>query len=224
MSSKLVSFLFCVLSLHFFAQLKTIKPVKTHPKHTNFGIGVGYTRSVIFLSRNVKENNDANGIQISAVYGGAKLFRFSGEYSYYFPITIEPTWFNIKAKTFEINTHIIARFKNSDAFFYPLFGLSANYFTGYFTGQNDFQNLADKYKINTTISTNWVGINIGTGYEYYVKPVSLFFDYKMRVGLEENKRALNIMDVCLIAGLRYNIKVPSIYNLYRGTKSRYMLN
>lgn len=224
MKTMLLSSLFCFLFLATGAQIKTAKPIKTYPKHTNFGIGVGYTRSVIFLSRNVKENNDASGLQISAVYGGAKLFRFSAEYSYYFPIKIEPTWFDIKAKTFEANMHIIARFKNSEAFFYPLFGISANFFQGYFTGRNDFQNLSDRYEANSTVTQNWVGLNIGTGYEYYIKPISLFFDYKMRVGLEEGKKQLNIMDVCLIAGLRYNIKVPSIHNLYRGTKSRYMIN
>gem|GEM_PF-6814592 len=32
------------------------------------------------------------------------------------------------------------------------------------------------------------------------------------------------MDVCFTAGIRYNFKVPSVYKLFKGTKSRYMLN
>lgn len=215
-----------LLLISFFkvnSQIKTNKPVKTHPKETNFAVGFGGTRSVLYLNRNVKENNDAAGLHFSVIYGGSKLLRLSAEYSHFFPINIEPTWQNINAKSIECNMHIIARFTKSKAFFYPIVGLSYNEFNGFFTGKNDFLNLSDKYGKNTQVKTVWYGLNIGTGYEYYIQKVSLFLDYKMRVGFADG-RQLNIMDVCFTAGARFNLKVPSIYKIFSGPRSRYMLN
>ncbi len=205
------------------AQVKIVKPVKTRAKTTNLAIGFGAAKSVLYLNRNVKENNDASGLQASLVYGGSNIFRFSFEYTFYRPINIAPTWYDIKASTFEANMHIIARFKNTDAIFYPLVGISYNTFSGFFTGKNDFLNLLDKYKPNQIVVTQWVGVNIGTGYELFLKRVSFFLDYKMRVGFTDGKKQLNIIDVCFGGGIRYNLKVPSIYKLFRGTRSRYLL-
>jgi hypothetical protein len=206
------------------SQTRVIKPAKKqYPKTTNFGIGAGVTRSVIYLNRNVKEDNDARGYNFSLIYGGSSLLRGSLEYTHYRSISIEPTWYNIKASTIEFNMHIIARFKKTNAFFYPLFGFSYNMFSGYFTGRNDFLNLRERYPVNTTVVTNWSGLNVGTGYEHYIRPVSIFIDYKMRIGFAE-RRNLNIMDVCFSVGIRYNLKVPSIYKLFSGTRSRYLLD
>ncbi len=217
--------LFCNLIFSLcFSQVKVIKPVKTHAKITNLAFGFGAAKSVLFLNRNVKENNDASGLQASLIYGGSNIFRFSLEYTHYRMIDIAPTWYDIKANTIEANMHLIARFKNTDAFFYPLFGISYNSFNGYFTGKNDFLNISEKHKPNQTVVTKWLGVNIGTGYELYFKKMSLFLDYKMRVGYADGKKQLNIMDVCFSIGLRYNIKVPSIYRLFRGTRNRYLIN
>ena len=83
--------------------------------------------------------------------------------------------------------------------------------------------MVDKYKPNQRAVTQWVGVNIGTGYELFLKRVSFFLDYKMRVGFTDGKKQLNIIDVCFSGGIRYNLKVPSIYKLFRGTRSRYLL-
>lgn len=206
-----------------FSQTRVIAPVKKpRPRTTNFGIGAGVTRSVVYLNRNVKENNDAHGYSFSLIYGGSNLFRLSAEYTHYQTINIEPTWYNVKASTFELNMHVIARFRKTNAFFYPLAGISYNTFSGYFTGREDYLNLSEKYPRNKTVSTNWTGVNLGTGYEHFIKPISIFVDYKMRVGLA-NGRDLSIMDVCFSLGIRYNLKVPSVYKLFSGTKSRYLL-
>jgi hypothetical protein len=53
---------------------------------------------------------------------------------------------------------------------------------------------------------------------------SIFGEYKMRVGNSDDKRQINIMDVCFSFGVRYNLKVPSIYRIVNGTKSRYLLD
>jgi hypothetical protein len=207
-----------------FCQVRTIKPVKTHSRKTNLGVGGGITRSVLFLTRNVKENNDAIGYNGSIIYGGEKIFRGSLEYTYYKKINIQPTWYDIKAYTIEANMHLLARFKKTKAYFYPLFGISYNSFSGYFTGLNDFLNLSDKYKKNQVAKTSWLGLNVGAGYEQYFKQISVFGEYKMRVGKSDGQRQINIMDVCFSCGIRYNIRVPSIYRIFNGTKSRYLLD
>ena len=207
------------------AQLRIQKPVKTYPKSTGLYFSAGIGRSVLYLERNVKENNDATGYYLNIQYGGSKLFRLSTEYTYYRPISIAPTWTDIKASTFEMNLQVIARFNQAHAFFYPIFGLSFNRFSGFFTGKNDFMSLANHYPINSTVVNQWVGVNAGTGYEYFYKRVGFFVEYKMRVGIQDgNDRKLNIMDVCYALGIKYNLRVRSIYSIMKGTRNRYFLN
>lgn len=235
-------FIFCTTSV-FFSQKVQQRPSRvpakeikksnspsqqnnTYSKYRNLGIGVGLTRSVVYLARNVKENNDATGLNFALVYDLSHLLRLSGEYTYYFPIDISPTWYNIQASSMEINAHIIARLRNSDSYFYPLFGLSYNSFSGVYTGINDYLNLNLLYTANQKVITNWVGLNVGTGYEYFFKPGSFFIDYKMRVGFTEGTNQLNIQDVCITAGLRFNLRVRSLRSIfiYRDTRSRYLLD
>ncbi len=205
-----------------FCQVRIIKPVKHHPRQTNLSIGGGLNRSVLILNRNVKNDNDALGFNGALTYGGTKFLRAKIEYTHYNRIDIEPTWFNIRSSTIEGNLQLLARFKKTRAYFYPLFGVSHNSFSGYFTGQGDFLNLSEKYKKNTIARTNWFGANVGVGYEYYFKKISFFGEYKMRIGNYD--RQLNIMDVCFSFGLNYSLKVPSVYKLFSGTKKRYLLN
>lgn len=188
---------------------------------TNLEIGGGIMGSVLYLSRNVKEGNDAKGITVMANYGGHKLLRFSAQYTNYFPINIEPTWYTIKANTIEANVEIIARFKNDKTLLYPFAGLSYNTFKGYFTGFNDYLNLRERYKANTNVVSKWLGVNVGTGLEHSFGPLVLFADYKMRVGKMEQKGGFNIMDVCYSAGLRLKITVPTVNKLFYGFNNRY---
>lgn len=204
---------------------RPVKPEKKHPAKSNLSFGVGLNRSVLFLTRNVKENNDANGNTFHLTYGISRIIRASIEYTQYRPINIEPTWYDIKANSIEANVHFLAKFKNTKALFYPMAGISYNHFSGYFTGRNDFMGLSKKYPTNSVVVTNWVGLNVGTGYEHFIGPVSFFMDYKMRVGYNNGKNyELNIMDVCFGLGIKYNLKVPSIYKIVSGTKNRYFLD
>ena len=205
------------------AQVRVVKPIVTHSKTTNLAFGLGFSRSVIYLQRNVKPDNDANGIQANLVYGGSNIFRCSAEYTYYFPISIGPTWYNIKSSSIEANIHAIARFSNTKSYFYPVFGLSYNVFSGFYTGASDYLNLNKLYPIQSQVVTKWLGVNIGTGYELFFAKSSFFIDYKMRIGRTEGKNDLNIMDVCITSGLRYTITIPTFYQLFRGTHSRYSL-
>ncbi len=205
------------------AQVRVVKPVKTRALTTRLGLGAGAAGSVLFLSRNVKENNEAYGFHLSMAYGGTKLFRGIVEYTQFKTMDIAPTWYNVEASTIEANMHIIARFSEGKAVFYPIFGFSYNVFSGFYTGVRDYLNLSTLYEDNSDVRTTWWGFNAGAGYEYFFRRFSFFADYKMRMGVSEGYNEFNIMDVCLSAGLRFNLKVPSIYGLYKGTRSRYTL-
>ncbi len=206
---------------------KSLKPVeKRHAKKTNLGFGFGVTRSVVYLARNVKPDNDATGFNTSLVYGGSKLLRICLEYTRYAKIDIAPTWYNINANTIELNAQALARFRSKKAYFYPMLGVSYNTFAGTYTGINDYLNLGKLYEKNERVVASWIGINVGTGYEYYFKPGSIFLDYKMRIGLTKGTNQINIQDVCISAGLRFNLRAPSFYSIfaYKGTRSRYLLD
>ena len=196
--------------------------MKPRPTYTNLGIGVGITNSVVFLARNTNEKNAALGITASVVYGLSKSFRLSFDYTRYGRIDISPTWYDIKANTFEANLQIMFKSK-SDFYFYPMFGLSYNEFKGYFTGKNDYLNLNSIYPANANVTSRWLGFNSGVGLEYNFKPVIIFGGAKMRVGVSEGDSGLNIMDVCYTFGIRYNLIVPTLYKLFRGG-SRYNLD
>jgi hypothetical protein len=206
------------------AQNKPAK-FKRESEKTNLEIGVGAMGSVLYLGRNIKEDNDAKGFTITGNYGGQKLCRLGFQYTFYRPIDIEPTWYDVKAHTIEANLEMIARFKNNKSYLYPFVGLSYNTFKGYFTGQNDFLGLKEYYPMNTTQRERWMGVNIGTGFEHAMGPIVLFADYRMRVGLQRqygnNGGGLNIMDVCYSAGVRLKMIVPTLHKIYRGISDRY---
>jgi hypothetical protein len=205
-------FVLIFLSFYFLSagQHVVVKPVKKESKTTNLSFCAGLTRSVLFLSRNIKEDNDATGHTAQLLYGGHRLLRVSLEFTNYKSINIEPTWYNIRASTLESNLHIIAKFNDANLYFYPQVGLSFNHFSGFFTGKNDFMGYRMKYPENSVVATNWFGLNVGTGIEYFIKRFSIFGDYKMRMGYYNGfDYQVNIMDVCMSAGIRYTIKVPA---------------
>lgn len=238
--STLLLIFFLFFGLAFFAQTQRrptrpvpkksvvteTKPVSKHQKKANLAFGLGVARSVVYLARNVKPDNDATGIHGTLVYNASRFIRTSLEYTRYQTLDIAPTWYNIKASTVELNMHLLTRFKKTDAYFYPLVGLSYNLFSGRYTGVNDFLHLNTIYHKNQYTHTSWWGLNVGTGYELFFRPGSFFLDYKMRVGVTEGSNQINIQDVCIMAGLRFNLRVPSLYSIfmYKGTRSRYLLD
>lgn len=209
-------------------QSVTLQSKQSESKLTNLGIGVGITRSVIFLSRNILEFNDASGLNICAVYGGNKLVRLTTEYHRFNSINIAPTWYDIKARTYDVNVQFLARFKKNKDLIYPITGISINEFKGFFTGRDDFQNLREKFKINSEVKSYWIGLNFGLGYEHSFGPVNTYIVYKMRVGAQDVNERLNIMDVCYSLGLRYDIKVLKprflMKRIYRSYNNRYLLD
>ncbi len=213
-----------LIAISMASQVRVVKPVKrTKPKSTRLAFFGGLSNSVLLLERNIKDDNSASGYHIGASYGLTRVFRASFEYTKYHQIDIAPTWYNINARTYEFNINAMARMTGTDAFFYPLLGVSYNIFEGYFTGQQDYLNLSRMYEKNANVDTRWFGVNVGVGLEYFIKQFSMYGEFKMRVGQTESGQ-ISIMDVCFTAGLRYNLRVPSLYKVFSGTRSRYLLD
>lgn len=226
---------------HLYAQerLHTKKPVKPpssktdkkeaqEEKSSEFQLGVGAVGSVLYLSRNVKEDNDALGYAFNGIYSNKSTVRVSAQYTKYVPIDIDPTWYDVKANTVETNVELIVLFKNNKTVLYPLVGVSYNTFKGYFTGMSDFLNLRELYKPNTTVTNKWFGVNAGTGVEHAFGHLVIFVDYKMRVGQADKRtgnKGINVMDVCYSGGIRVRFHAPSVHlklhKLWRGTHDKY---
>lgn len=196
-----------------YAQLKVpAKPRTTNPtakkdaekKFTRWSIKAGANLSVIYLARNVKDNNNAPGYCGGLIYEVNDFIRVSTLYTHFQPINIEPTWLNVKANTYEANIEALAKFPNKKTLLYPFVGISYNTYQGFFTGESDYLNLKEYYKVNTVVKNNWLGVNLGAGIEHNFGILGLFIDYRMRVGKQET--AFNIMDVCYTGGIK--IKFP----------------
>lgn len=209
---KLILYITAIITLcssSVFSQIKkTAIPAKTNaiekkdkgPVYTKWSVKAGANISVIYLARNVKDKNNEPGYCGGVTYEMNDFIRISTLYTHFQPINIEPTWLNIKANTYEMNLEILARFPNKKTLLYPFVGLSYNTYNGFFTGEADYLNLKEYYKVNSTIKNKWLGVNIGTGFEHNFGIIGLFLDYRMRVGKQE--KGINIMDVCYTFGLK----------------------
>jgi hypothetical protein len=215
-----------LLSVQGYTQIKIAPP----PKHlvvtkvSSFGIGFGLTRSVVYLPRNTKNNNDATGKNVMLTYDHGNLLRFTLEYNKYNSINISPTWYDVKAWVIESNVYLMAKFADGHGLFYPIAGLSFNQFSGFYTGLNDYLNLKSIYKENTNVTNNWVGLNVGVGYDYCFKNSALSFTYKMRAGRTEGLNEMNIQDICITAAYRVYLSGPTLKKIFKGTRSRYALS
>lgn len=222
--------MFCVY-YNTFAQIPSKLPAKKpitpeeieklkEKKFSKWSLKTGLNTSVVYLARNIKDNNNEPGFSVGTVYEINNFVRISTLYSRFRPINIEPTWLNVKANSYEANLEIMAIFPNKKTLLYPFAGLSYNTYSGFFTGEQDYLNLKEYYTAYSTVTNNWLGLNIGTGVEHNFGLIGIYFDYRMRVGKQET--AFNIMDVCYTGGVK--IKIPKSKKYFKsmfGTRNRF---
>lgn len=224
--SLFIIFLFHSLSSQIGIQKKE-KPKQEQKKSEEVNIicGISTVRSVVYLARNVNDNNNARGIGLLLNYEAGRVFRGSIEYSFFDKFDIAPTWNNVHAKTLEVNFAAMARSVDDRLIFYPMAGISYNVFDGFFTGVNDYLNLRSIYQQSTNVSGYWFGLNAGVGFDYNFENSAIFFNYKMRLGKTAGLPVFNIQDVCLSLGYRLKIKMYSnpFSHIFRNTRSRYTL-
>ncbi len=207
--------LLCFFNVLAIAQVKPAKTTKAPvraagtasivPKerqYTKWSAKAGANISVVYLARNIKDNNNAPGYCGGLNYEINNFIRVSTLYSYFRPINIEPTWLDVRASTTEINLEMVAHFPNKKTLLYPFLGLSYNTYDGFFTGQLDYLNLKEYYAVNTVVKNRWLGLNLGTGLEHNFGILGVFVDYRMRIGKQDDAAGINIMDVCYTGGLK----------------------
>lgn len=187
--------------------------------YTKFSLKAGTNISVVYLARNTKDNNNVPGICGGLTYEINDFVRIATLYSHFKPINIEPTWYDVKANTYEANLEIMAKFPNKKTILYPFAGFSYNTFEGFFTGQRDYLNLKEYYTANTTVSNKWIGLNLGTGMEHNFGILGVFIDYRMRVGRYEKN--LNIMDVCYTGGLKCRLPYGKLAKRFDHLNDKY---
>ena len=96
------------------APTKTIaaKPIDLGRPFTRWSLKTGGNISVIYLARNVKDNNNEPGFCGGLNYEVNNFVRVSTLFTRFRPINIEPTWLNVKANSYEMNVEVVARFPN----------------------------------------------------------------------------------------------------------------
>ncbi len=188
------------------AKTLTVAPAPDKLRLTPWSIKAGANLSVVYLARNVKDNSNTPGICGGLNYEVNDFIRISTLITHFSPLNIEPTWLNVRANSFEMNFETVARFPNGKTLLYPFAGLSYNTYDGYFTGQSDYLNLKEYYKVNSVIKNRWLGVNFGIGFEHNFGMIGVFLDYRMRVGKQE--KGINIMDVCYTGGIK--VRLPHI--------------
>ena len=207
------------------AQIHTVKPVKKEGSTAFIGIGAGVARSEIFLEQKIKEDTKPTGLFFQLVYGSKRTARYSFTYIHYFPKTIEGKWHNMSFNSAEINCHFTAKFENSNAEFYPLVGASYNVFSAYFTGRNDSKNVTVLYPPNSVVELKWIGLNVGTGYEYRIKKFGFMAEFKLRFsGDDLSFKNFGIRDVIVSTGIKYYLNLQPLNKYFKGTRNRYFLN
>ena len=138
-------------------------PAKKEKEFSKLSLKTGFNISVIYLARNIKEDNNEPGYSAGLTYRVNDFIRISGLYTKFKPINIQPTWINVNANTIESNLEIMANFPNKQTLLYPFVGLCYNTYKGFFTGQQDYLNLIDYYPANSVVKNNWLGVNLGKG-------------------------------------------------------------
>lgn len=205
----------CFLHILSIAQVKPAKVTKSptagatvpaivpkETRYTKWSVKAGANLSVVYLARNIKDDNNVPGICGGLNYEVNNFIRVSTLYTYFRPVNIEPTWLNVRASTTEMNLEMVAHFPNKKTLLYPFVGLSYNTYDGFFTGQLDYLNLKEYYAVNSVIKNRWVGMNLGTGIEHNIGILGIFVDYRMRIGKQEDATGVNIMDVCYTGGIK----------------------
>lgn len=219
-----VRFFLLFSSIQLFSQESNFKEQRLTDKHLfELGFAGGLSKSVVFLTRNINEFNDAYGLYLQLSFNRPKkLIRNEISFTNYSKIQIEPTWKDVKSWTFEHNVNFMARFVKTEAFLFPTVGWCLSRYEGFFTGISDVQGLRAKFQPYTIVRQYWFGLNFGVGAEKVFYPFSIGMYYKMRISNGDLVDKLSIVDVCYHFFAKYYFK-RIISKKYLGPRGRYIL-
>ena len=183
----------------------------------NKDIGINYTNT--YLLRFTKFGTNTGGYGLSFSIGKPNnSLRLTTQFVRLNTFSITPAWENVKAYSIESNIELLAHLENSKTVIYPFAGISYQHISGKFTGIQDYSGLRYNYITNSRVITLGPAINLGVGIEQPFKKIKLCAHYRMHVGRSENR--IMITDICVDAGVKYNLDIQSEHKKSNDTKEK----
>ncbi len=197
-----------------FAQTKQLKkPVKKQPEPTKgFYLGTGCGLSSVNIFRNYRQSPYRLGYFGRLFYEKNDYLRFDLEYNFTPKFDLDKSWKNMKSYTTDANLQLMAQMKDESMMFYTISGMYFQRLQGFFTGEYDFNNSANLYTANTTVTHQYLGLNLGLGFEKnFSEGFQVFGEFRYRFAKTE--LGFGIMDAAYHIGIKKRLPLEKIFRL-----------
>ena len=184
--------------------------ISTSPPKFKKHLAVGSAFSYAVINNRLEMRGQFKpGVNFNLNYCTKPWFRWSMEYSYYFPHNSSPGLANIHAWNTELNGNFQMNVGQSDLLFRLVFGASYLDWKGTYVGPDLTDN--HTWYIGKLIEQNWVAGNLGVGFSHTIgKQFNGYADFRMRFASEE-KDLVSISDTEFLFGVQWEPKMKS-YN------------
>ncbi len=167
-------------------------------KHVEFSPAFSYA---VINNRKEVRSKFKPGINIGLQYATRSWFSWSAEYTYFFKHNSSPGFVNIIAWNAELNGICAFRMATSKLNFRFVFGLCYLNWAGTFVGPSVNDN--NTWYAGKKIEQEWLGANLGFGFEYpFGKNIKYFIDCRSRFAMEKFD-IISISDTSFIAGVKW---------------------
>jgi hypothetical protein len=184
--------------------IKKSKEINAGPPHgyyvpnTNrwtFSMAGSVMRTHLNFNKSDIEDTYSNAVEGRLLIDNGKSFRIAISGEHVPKVNLDPVWMNIKSNFINLDFHYVRRGEGSKSFFYGIFGITTEFWSGFYTGQNDqVMNLRYFHNfINKQYSTVYPGISMGIGCEVKIGDyIGLYGEWRVRVCQTEKIRDINI--------------------------------
>ncbi|MGZ3863067.1 MAG: hypothetical protein ACXVPN_04625 [Bacteroidia bacterium] len=169
-----------------------------------FSVGCGFIYTSLNFFKNYQEDTYTRGYGFRALMQLNNTFRICISRDEVKSFDVPPVWLHVKNTVYDLDLHLICHFRNSKNTIYVIFGGSAQYWDGFYTGINDYNAWKLNIPKNTQYKSISYGATVGVGTEIILYgPLSLYGEFRFRVSKTDLGAGLN--DVLYGAGLKLNL-------------------
>lgn len=199
---KILPIVFSVFYIGLIAQNSNTGFVAGPPKfHKHLAPSAAFSYSVINNRKEIRGQYKP-GINVGLHFVTRPWFSWSAEYSYFFKHNSSPGFEGIQSWNAELNGNFAMGIANSDLKFRFVFGGNYLKWSGTFVGPSLNDNLG--WYEGKIINQDWVGANLGVGFEHPIGNYMLgYIDFRIRFASEE-KDLVSISDTSFNFGLRWS--------------------
>ena len=172
-------------------------------KMTKIQIGVGGVFSGLNFFKNNLSKRSYPGASARIYYQPRKYFRLLVDYTQIQPVSLSPTWLNVHSAYIDIDANVVFNFTDSKFFGFFILGASSQYWRGFYTGLNDYNNRGVRLP-NTYYKSTFYGGNMGFGAEYRILS-RLDIYVEIRFHVMNTDIGLGLSDASYGGGLKYTI-------------------